>query len=72
MTQRWYVVCDWDAYKALHKEPPASPRPAASLRVWTVSRNPTETGWETDSGCPGYGLTYAEAKELVDAVNKSP
>lgn len=57
--QRWYVVqCEYasDTSKA--------------CRNWTVSRDPNKPGWETDCGYPGYGLTYAQAKELADAANK--
>jgi hypothetical protein len=37
--------------------------------VWTLSRDPDTTGWETDGGTSGYGLTFADAKELADAAN---
>ena len=39
-------------------------------QVWTLSRNPSRTGWNTDSGYNGYGLTYADARMLADAANK--
>ena len=38
--------------------------------VWTVSRDPNTTGWCTDSGYSGYGLTKADAEELANAVNE--
>lgn len=38
--------------------------------VWTVSRDPNATGWCTDSGHPGYGLTRADAEELANAANE--
>ena len=37
--------------------------------VWTVSPDPNETGWETDSGFPGYGLSKADAEYICRAVN---
>jgi hypothetical protein len=37
--------------------------------VWTVSDDPKACGWETDSGCPGYGLTRDRATMLADAIN---
>lgn len=53
---RWYVVADReDADK--------------DLAVWTISRDPRQEGWCTDSGCSGYGLTFAAATELADAAN---
>jgi hypothetical protein len=36
---------------------------------WTLSQSPISPGWETDSGCPGYGLPKAQAEELVTAAN---
>ncbi len=59
---RWYVVST-----AIYKYDDLDEMSEAS--IWTLSRNPAEEGWETDSGCDGYGLTYAEAKELADAAN---
>ena len=38
--------------------------------VWTVSRYPNCTGWNTDSGHSGYGLTKADAEELANAANE--
>jgi hypothetical protein len=38
--------------------------------VWTVSRDPNHTGWCTDSGYSGYGLTKADAEELANAANE--
>jgi hypothetical protein len=58
---RWYVVRDPDCSSDLDDE---------EACVWTLSRSPDETGWETDSGYDGYGLTYAEARELADGVNQ--
>ena len=40
-------------------------------KVWTLSRSPTETGWETDGGYSGYGLSYGDARELADAANRA-
>jgi hypothetical protein len=58
---RWYVVRDADCSYDIDDE---------EATVWTLSRSPYETGWGTDSGYSGYGLTYAEARELADAVNQ--
>ena len=58
MKPRWHVVCS-----------PYAIEPQPHERIWTVSQDPTETGWETDTGTQGYGLTWADAKELVDAAN---
>ena len=38
--------------------------------AWTVSRDPKETGWTTDSGCSGYGLLKEEAEFLALAANE--
>lgn len=43
--------------------------PADEL-IWTVSRDPTWPGWETDSGCPRYGLCKADAEFLAQAANE--
>ena len=55
----WYVVVN---------EHCCDPQPHE--RVWTVSRDPDETGWETDCGYNGYGLTKADAEELANAANE--
>lgn len=39
------------------------------LQCWTVTENPEEEGWCTDSGCPGYGLTEGKARFLAEAAN---
>ena len=60
--RRWYAVCDGDcSYK------PGEERDNA--KVWTVSNNPVEPGWNTDSGHPGYGLTRADAEFLARSAN---
>src|SRR6185369_2259549 len=38
-------------------------------RVWTLSLTPSETGWETDSGFKGYGLTRDFAQAIADTWN---
>lgn len=70
-TKRWHVVCDWDTRVEKDGTPYEwrGERPAREDTVWTVSRAPDWTGWETDNGQTGYGLTYEEAKELADAAN---
>lgn len=40
-----------------------------SSEVWSVTTDPTRAGWETDSGCPGYGISKANAAFIVAAVN---
>ena len=41
----------------------------AEAEVWMLSLNPNETGWCTDNGYHGYGLTKALAEELARAAN---
>lgn len=55
---KWFVVCHPDA---------SDPTPEA--KIWTISRNPAEPGWETDGGHPGYGLTKTEAKEILESID---
>jgi len=58
----WYVVCDHlNSYEK-------GPERDAAL-IWTLSRDPRVPGWNTDCGCPGYGLTRADADELAHAAN---
>ena len=57
---KWFVVAD--KYRSQPDDPDDC--------VWTLSRNPDEIGWETDSGCPGYGLLKKDAEELVGAANR--
>lgn len=40
-------------------------------RVWTVSPYPDRCGWETDSGCSGYGITKTAAIRIAEAYNKT-
>lgn len=54
---RWYVV-------AYSKD--ADPEE----EVWTLSLDPDKTGWETDCGYPGYGLTKETADFLAAAANE--
>lgn len=58
MTQRWFVVCD-----------ESSTDPQKADHIWTMSMRHDETGWTTDAGTPGYGLTYDQAEELANAAN---
>ena len=55
----WYVVVDPNCFY-----------PNPNELVWTISRDPNETGWETDCGHNGYGLTKADAEELANAANE--
>jgi hypothetical protein len=32
---------------------------------WSVSDQPNEPGWETDSGCPGYGIHKRDAEFIA-------
>ena len=57
----WYVVRDQFCSSDIDDEEAA---------VWTLSRLRTETGWETDGGFNGYGLVYADARELADGANR--
>jgi hypothetical protein len=56
---KWYVVVD---------EYCANPHPDDA--VWTISRNSSEPGWNTDSGFCGYGLVRVDAEELANAANE--
>jgi hypothetical protein len=62
MKKRWYVV-SWEAFNDKELTD------AKGDRIWTVSRDPDATGWETDCGYDGYGLTWDEATELASAAN---
>lgn len=44
--------------------------PHPEEQIFTVSKDPTQTGWCNDSGCEGYGLTKAEADFLAQAANE--
>ena len=57
---KWFVVAD--EYRSQPDDPENC--------VWTLSRNPDEIGWETDSGFPGYGLLKKDAEELAGAANR--
>ena len=57
----WYVVRDRWCSSDIDDEEAA---------VWTLSRSLDETGWETDGGFSGYGLKYADARELADGANR--
>ena len=57
---KYYVVAD-----------ECSSDPADSeARIWTLSKHPENTGWETDSGFSGYGLLKEEAEFLALAANE--
>ena len=57
---KWFVTVD--KYSSHIDEPEA--------RVWTVSKDPNNDGWETDGGYPGYGLPKKDAEELANAGNR--
>lgn len=60
MTAKWFVTVD------KHCMYPNDP----DAYVWTLSHDPNETGWETDSGYSGYGLLKRDAEELANAANR--
>lgn len=64
---KWYVVCD--RYASVDEDDPEDD-PPKGLRIWTLSRDPNSTGWNTDSGCSGYGLLKADADWLAAAANE--
>jgi len=35
---------------------------------WTVSPDPQRPGWETDCGCPGYGISRQAAEYLAKST----
>ena len=45
---------------------------SADEQIWTISGNPDETGWETDSGHSGYGLTKEQADYYAMCINEYP
>ena len=45
---------------------------SADEQIWTISENPDETGWETDSGHSGYGLTKEQADYYAMCINEYP
>jgi len=48
MSRTWYAACDRNcSYEGAERD---------NVKVWTVSNDPNEPGWNTDSGHPGYGL----------------
>tara|TARA_R110000822_G_scaffold117943_3_gene250495 strand:- start:655 stop:945 length:291 start_codon:yes stop_codon:yes gene_type:complete len=56
---KWYVTVDkYCSY------------PDENSAVWTLSRDPDVTGWETDSGFSGYGMLKADAEELANAADR--
>lgn len=71
MTKKWFVTC-WATYcnsvNIQNGKEPKCDIPDDLDTVWTISRDHAE-GWETDGGCPGYGLTKIDAMELADAAN---
>ena len=60
MTAKWFVTVD------KHCMYPNDP----DAYVWTLSHDPNETGWETDSGYSGYGLLKRDAEELANAADR--
>lgn len=38
--------------------------------IYTISPYPDQLGWETDSGCDGYGLPKAIADAYAQAINE--
>ena len=57
----WYVVVDKN-----HSGKPPNPKDL----IWTVSVHRDECGWNTDSGCDGYGMPKKVAQFLADAANE--
>lgn len=60
----WYVVVDSDLGGDERD------RRFRTMKVWTVSQDPEWPGWETDSACPGYGLSKEDAEFLAAAANE--
>lgn len=44
---------------------------SAEERVWTLTRRPGVSGWNTDGGFDGYGLTRATAEWLARVANEA-
>jgi hypothetical protein len=43
-----------------------------SAQLWTISASPDQEGWETDSGCSGYGLYPEVAEYYAMCINEYP
>ena len=68
----WYVVCwhdEWDDPANAPADYRSDRAKYEELEIWTISRDPKQCGWETDCGCPGYGLTYTKANAIVGNLN---
>jgi len=63
MAEKWYVVRSNSASE--YDDIPFDER-----EIWTLSKNPNEEGWTTDSGASGYGLTRRDAEFLAQAANE--
>lgn len=61
----WYVVAEDRSWRE------DTPEEEAEAKVWTLSEDPDECGWNTDGGFNGYGLTKAKAQFLCDAANEA-
>lgn len=59
MTERWYAVCESGSSSGDYDDD----------LIWTLSKDPNETGWNTDCGVYGYGLTKADAEHLAACAN---
>lgn len=59
----WYVVCQtWirSGYDKVYDED----------RVFTISEDPAELGWDNHEDALDHGLTRAKAQYIVDVLNK--
>ena len=57
----WYAVTWRDGLHRVYE---------ADDKVWTISEDPENPGWETDGGCYGYGITRALAERIARLLNE--
>jgi hypothetical protein len=57
----WFVVADPDADVEAKADPHA--------RIWTLSQEPDQPGWNTDCGHEGYGMRRDDAEFLAECAN---
>jgi hypothetical protein len=59
---KFFVVCYADTVENYS-------RPSDDDDVFTISKDPKNTGWNNDGDCHGYGLTKQDALELANSAN---
>jgi len=67
--EKWFVVSYWDTYEDDVPPEERISKPENDDTVWTISKDPKNTGWENDCDQQGYGFTRKEAQAIVDKLN---